>query len=98
MPLLYMCISNLKKNGSHRSTTMPDENTQKKKKAHFGKRSRGVANFGEIFEKSEIGVQIFFFTWGFFFPLPGGEKTVFCGISEPIPGCGGGYTEKWTDF
>ena len=35
---------------------------------------RGVANFGEIFEKSEIGVQIFFFTWGFFFSITRGRK------------------------
>ena len=28
----------------------------------------------------------------------GGEKTVFCGISEPIPRCGGAYSGKWTKF
>ena len=59
---------------------------------------RGVANFGEIFEKSEIGVQIFFFYVGIFFPLPGGEKTVFYGISEPIPRCGGDIRKNGQTF
>ena len=39
---------------------------------------RGVANFGEIFEKSEIGVQIFFFYVGiFFFHYQGAKKQCF---------------------
>ena len=28
----------------------------------------------------------------------GGPETPFCGISGPIPACGGVYTEKWTKF
>ena len=40
-------------------------------------KGRGVANFGKIFEKSEIGVQIFFFTWGFFFHHQGAKKQCF---------------------
>ena len=39
--------------------------------------TRGVANFGENFEKSEIGVQFFFFTWGFFFHYQGAKKQCF---------------------
>ena len=49
---------------------------------------------GKNGEKMDFGYEKTFIekvSWG-------GPETPFCGISGPIPACGGVNTEKWTKF